>query len=77
MVTKWTSVNAALPDRWERVAVLLFDKLEEPEISHIDKRSYFDAQGQTFSKTVWVGIEGQVLFWAKLPPLPTKGNDRG
>ena len=65
----WIKAKDRLPEKWERVAVLSLNETE-PRISHIDQRNYFDAAGRTFAKTVWVGIEKQVLYWASLPKLP-------
>ncbi len=68
---KWINVKDALPEKWERVAVLEFNG-DEPKISHVTGRNYFDAQGNTFSKTIWDGMERAIQFWVKLPPFPKK-----
>lgn len=69
---KWISVKEALPYQWDRVAVLLLTDKTEPRISHIDKRNYFDANGETFTKRIWVGVSEQVTHWCPLPDFPDK-----
>lgn len=70
---KWIRVKDSLPEMWERVAVLEFES-SEPIISHVTFAEYFDAQGKTFTKTIWYGARKEVLFWTKLPPLPAPFN---
>ncbi len=68
-MSKWIKVSDKLPEKWVRVAILMFDD-NEPIISHIDKRSYFDARSRTFYRTIWVGAERQVTHWTPLPKPP-------